>query len=317
MLLHCPLYLRGMMEITKGLEMAGHAGPVYQVAYGRSEGHVLTASGDQFIAEWDPQLGRASNFAVKMEQPCFSLAFIERLHVLIAGTGNGGIHVIDLNEKAEIHHLKVHEKGVFAFLDLPEHGLFISGGGEGSVCIWNPKTWKLLRQLPIASNKIRQFLVHEDRLYVASSDGGIYVLDLPWFNVLNVLQGHEGGTYSLCLHPSKPLLISGGKDAHLRFWHLETQKEVRSIPAHNFGIYAIQANPSGTLVATASRDKSIKLWFSDTFEPVGRIHRPLFAAHTHSVNGLLWLNDSDLLSVGDDRKLMIWRITSSTPATKP
>lgn len=305
-----------MLEITKGLEMSGHAGPVYQVAFGRSEGMVLTASGDQFIAEWNPQLGRASNFAVKLEQPCFSLAYLNRLNTLIAGTGNGGIHVIDLTKKAEIHHLKVHEKGVFAFLDLPEHGLFISGGGDGSICIWNPQSWKLLRQLPVGSNKIRQFLVHEDRLYAASSDGGIYVFDLPWFNLLSVLPGHEGGSYSLCLHPSKPLLISGGKDAHLRFWHFESLKEVRNIPAHNFGIYAIKANPSGRLVATASRDKSIKLWHSDTFEPGGRIHRPVFAGHTHSVNDLTWLNEEELLSVGDDRKLIVWRIGAFTDVSK-
>lgn len=296
-----------MVTVTRIHEMAKHAGPVYALAEGRTPGMLLSASSDRFIAEWNPQTGEASPFAIRLEEPCFALACFIDNSTIAAGTGSGNLHVIDLNQKAEVHNFKVHAKGIFAIVNT--HDLVVVAGGDGALSVWNPETWKLLRHIPLTDDKIRGLTVDGDRLYATSSGGAIIVMDLPWLNELYRFHAHEGGCYTTAIHPSKPLIVSGGKDGHLRFWHKDDNyRPVHAIPAHNFGIYAIAFSPDGSRALSASRDKTVKLWSTDEFKVLARIERPKLPGHTHSVNSVKWLDNERFVSAGDDRRILVWKI---------
>ena len=62
-------------------------------------------------------------------------------------------------------------------------------------------------------------------------------------------------------------------------------------------------------MATASRDKKIKIWNDDlTF--ISRIEEhPV--GHKNSVNTLCWLSDTELITTGDDRCIMLWHLSAS------
>ncbi len=296
-----------MVELTRIHEMSKHAGPVYALAEGRSPGMLLSASSDRFIAEWNPQTGDASPFAVKLEEPCFALLFRMDAQLIAAGTGSGNLHIIDLNQKAEIHNFKVHSKGIFAIVHT--HDLIIAAGGDGFISVWHPESWKLLRHFAVCDDKLRSLTVDGDRLYAATSGGEIIVFDLPWLNELHRFHAHEGGCFTTAIHPSKPLIVSGGKDGHLRFWHKdENYRPVHAIAAHNFGIYGIAFSPDASMALTASRDKTVKLWSTSDFSVLARIERPKLPGHTHSVNSVKWLDNERFVSAGDDRRILVWKI---------
>ena len=304
-------------EIKKTAEMAGHVGPIYDLCSGRDANHVLTASGDKFIAEWNLEDNVASPFSVKMEEAVFAIAFDEDKQRLFAGTSGGNIHIIDLVLKKEVRNLKVHSKGIFAIELISEQDLIVVAGGDGFLSIWEYETLELVRHIKVIDLKLRSIYVHEDRLYTCGMDGTLRSFDLPWLNELQVIDAHEGGCNVVVIHPFKPLLVSGGKDGHIRFWNLnEELKMVREIPAHNFGIYSITFNPttneSNSFAISASRDKTIKVWPSSTFDEPVRIERPHLPAHTHSVNRLFWINDKEFLSAGDDRKIMRWKLDAKS-----
>jgi WD40 repeat protein len=301
-----------MMTIQLKQAFTGHAGPIYQLCEGRMPGNVLTASGDRFIAEWNLTTGQPSTFSVKMEDPCFAVHFIREENLLLVGTAAGNLHVIDLSAKHEKHNFKVHNKGVFHIAKLPNDPLVVVAGGDGFLSVWNIHTWKLVRHFTLGDDKLRHLNVCNERLYVVTSGGETIVFDLPWLNEIIRFKSHEGGTYCSSIHPLKNVLTTGGKDGYIRFWDSTNQfKEVHAIPAHNFGIYRICYSPNGHLAASASRDKTIKFWRTSDFEVVGRIERPELPGHTHSVNDLLWLDDNNLLSTGDDRRILHWDIASS------
>lgn len=297
------------MKVTKVREFAGHSAPIYQVCEGREREKILTCSGDRFIAEWDLHTGAASSFSIKLEETCYSVYCDIKSQVLLAGTSSGHLHVIDLKKKSEIHNFKVHTLGIFDILYVAEHELLIVAGGDGVMSVWNPKSWKLLRQFQVTDAKLRSLSYANDRLLVTSSNGKFFIFDLPWLNELEAIEGHEGGCYSAVHHPTKKVIVTGGSDGHLRFWTTETPiRPVRAIPAHNFGIYGIEFSPNHQWAVTVSRDKTIKVWNASDFEVIARIERPKYPSHTHSINDVVWLNEMEFATVGDDRKIMVWRI---------
>lgn len=304
-----------MWKIEKVGQMRGHAGPVYALSGGQQPNTLLTASGDKFIAQWNAHSWVADPFSIKLEQAAFSLCLLKSEQQLAVGQAVGGIHIIDLAAKKEWKHLVLHEKGVFCFMEILEEQMILSGGGDGTLALWSLPDWKLLRSFQLAQGKIRCiYKLSRDQIAIGSADGMITILDLPMLNTLHSFHAHESGVNCLQLLDHKPVLVSGGKDGHLRLWNLaEHFKPLLAIPAHNYGIYSLALSADGKTLASASRDSSIKLWNTDTFDQPAKISRPKFDTHTHSVNSLFWDHASGVLySTGDDRRIIGWRISPAT-----
>ena len=286
---------------------SGHRGAVYALQGTRNPHLFLSASGDGRVVRWDirsPDNGEQVADALKA---IYALYHDQDRKLLFIGNAEGGLHVVDLAEGEEIRHLKTHRLGIFRILPLDKDRI-VCAGGDGTISVWKVPSMELLRHVPLADEKVRGLAVAPDGslLATASLDGRIRVLETHGFNEVHGFDAHERGAASVCWHPSKPVLISGGRDGHLRFWRSDADfKPLQAIPAHRANIYGIAFSPDGSLCATASRDKSVKLWDAATFDPVDRLELKQ-GGHTHSVNAVLWCADGTLLSAGDDRSVRAW-----------
>lgn len=294
------------MELIGTLK--GHISGIYKLVV---ENDLLySASGDGMLAAWDLKTFDPAPFSVKVGMPIYSVTILENL--MLIGQGQGGIHVIDRETKQEIRHLKYHEKGVFDILYNSESNHFYSTGGGGSLSVFDGDDFSLLIQIPLSDGKLRRLLLTEDKkhLIVSASDGSIHVLDTSYFNQLQSIHGHTGGTYALAWSSGGQQLITGGRDAHLRFWNFSPdalQQTVR-IPAHLYAIYDI-VNLSENSFATASRDRTVKIWNMNNLGYPLRLHSDRPTTHANSVNALCRTKDK-LFTAGDDKLIRIWNIDS-------
>ena len=309
------------------LILSGHKGPVYTLCKAPGSNAFYSGSGDGSLVRW--QIGSIDGEVVaRAEEAVFaSLVFADAL--LFIGTEAGAVHVIDLQSGREIHHFTVHRKGIFRFLDIGL-GRVACAAGDGSLSIWKVQQgtdrWhvELFRQIPLIEEKLRDLEISADRerLVIAGGDGHLRILETGQFNELVNIEAHTGaisprvanGASSVIFHPSKPVLISGGKDGHLRSWRTDRKLELlHEIPAHKGAIYQIAFVPTGALCATCSRDGTIKLWDAQTFDPLIRLDRAMHG-HTHSVNSILWM-DRFLVSASDDRSIRCWPIDAEAART--
>ena len=110
----------------------------------------------------------------------------------------------------------------------------------------------------------------------------------------------------------KNQLVSGGRDARLCFWDLESDPILlkREIPAHLFTInHAVFCpGPTGWLV-TASRDRTLKIWDPASGALLKVVDTLRNGGHIRSVNRLLTLPGGHLVSAGDDRQGIVWRVS--------
>lgn len=294
--------------LSKIKEITGHSGAVYTID---GVGHkVYTGSGDRFIARWDLETGQQDAFSIRAEQSVYSLRLVNDAGQLVFGTSSGSLHVIDLEAKAELKHFVQHQTAVFCIRENHFRKHVYSADADGNLAIWRSASWELLLLLPLQCGKIRDILVNEDGslVFLACQDGNIRVFETNGYNEILAFDAHKDGSNCLGLFPGKPeLLISGGKDAYLRVWKWQEEKMLLEIPAHNFGIYRIVFLQDGEYFATASRDKTIKLWDARTCNVIERIERRQ-GGHSHAVNDLYKLSETEFVSVGDDKRINYWTL---------
>lgn len=282
-----------------------HSAPVYCIARGKDEQHIFSASGDRFVVEWNIATFQQTGFTIRLEKPAYSVCYVQANAQLVIGDSDGGLHIVDTVARKELRYFTVHTKGVYDLVEDARQGLLYAAGGDGVLTVWNTSDWSLLRKIPLSDQKLRQLSLDRDghRLAVARKDGYISILETAFYNELERLPGHEGGSSAVAFHPTKNALFSGGRDAHLKIWMEE--KEWLSMPAHYFAIYGIAFDVEAGLFATCSRDKTWKLWSLKELTVLEKIEVK-GSGHTHSVNRILRQNGC-WITCGDDRSIRIWQ----------
>lgn len=292
------------MTVRKISENRDHNGPIYNACSVIGARLFLTGSADRFVARWHPETLSQDGFAVKANKAVYSVAQIDNL--VYVGDAEGGMHVCDSETAQELKYYTLHSKGLFDILADHQNKQVYTAGGEGSLGIWTGT--EFFRQIFLSDQKLRALVLSKDgrTLYVAGNAGIIHALETDMFNEIQTAET-KSEILSLALHPQKPVLLAGSKDAHLRFYKTENFELVREIPAHNFGVYDIAFSPDSSLCVSVSFDKTIKLWDATSFDVIRRIDHDA-GGHSSSVNTVLWTGNREFITVGDDRRIISWAI---------
>lgn len=298
------------INIKKITEFTGHTQPVYTLEAAPEPGCFFSAGGDKAVVRWDVNSPEWGIPIGQFKFTVYSLCCIPANHILIAGTSEGGIHIIDLLSNVEIKYFRIPDEGIFDIKYSYQHQLIVASTSKGRLIFIDYHSHTIIDEIWVSKEKIRNicFNAHRPYLYVACSDSHVYVVELTHKKTIHSFEAHQWATNALLYHASKDELITGSKDAHIRIWDIKKQFEmIKNIPAHNYAIYKIIYNEEANIFATASRDKTMKIW-DDEFNIVARIDQAKYEGHTNSVNSVLWLNKTNLLSTGDDRRIILWEV---------
>ncbi|QCR24584.1 WD40 repeat domain-containing protein [Pontibacter sp. SGAir0037] len=304
--------MASQVKVQKVATLTGHRDCVYTLERAGETHLFFSAGGDGLVAQWDLNDPENGELIANAEKSVYALRYLPERHLLLIGQNTEGLQVIDLQDKKILKSVALPKVPIFDIVASAVTGKLYVALGNGGICVLNLETFALETIIRKSDQSARCLAInqHTQELAAGYSDNTVRIFDLATMQQKYELKQHTNSVFAMAYSPEGDLLLTGGRDAHLRVWEAKQEyKERGYLIAHMYTINHIAYSPDGRYFATCSMDKSIKIWNAQTFKLLKVIDKVRNASHGTSVNKLFWTaHQNQLVSCSDDRTISVWDI---------
>ncbi|EMD36360.1 hypothetical protein CERSUDRAFT_155994 [Gelatoporia subvermispora B] len=260
------------------LQMSGHAGDVFSVAFSPDGTRVVSGSRDKSVRIWDARTGDLLMDPLEGHRNTVnSVAFSPDGAVVVSGSLDKTIRLWNARTGEQIMDpLVSHSDGVLCVAFSPDGAQIISGSKDHTLRLWDAKTGHPL---------------------------------------LHAFEGHTGDVNTVMFSPDGRQVVSGSDDATIRLWDVTTGEEVMEpLSGHTDWVRSVAFSLDGTQIVSGSADATIRLWDARTGAP---IIDPL-VGHTDLVLSVAFSPDgARIVSGSADKTVRLWDAATGRPAMQP
>ncbi|KAH7442749.1 hypothetical protein KP509_03G102300 [Ceratopteris richardii] len=143
---------------------------------------------------------------------------------------------------------------------------------------------------------------------VGSQDGKLYIYSVKGDTLLQeaVVEGHRGPVTTVRYSPNGSMFASGDSNREAFVWDgVSHEVKMKNMVYHTAKITCLAWSPDNLKVATGSVDTNIFVY---------NLEKPVSAkimikgAHLGGVNGVIFKDESTLISAGDDACVRVWKL---------
>lgn len=217
--------------------------PIYSIVFSPDEKFLVVGGTEGTVQIWNSQSGDLANTLIGHRNlqgylgVVHSVAFSEDGQIIISGGSDGTVHLWQTPSGRLLQRLTVDTRNSIQSVAFrPDSALLAVGGDEDTIRLWSIDRGTVTETLQrwrgggwsIAFSPDGQLLASGGG--VALIDGSptrIYDTHIDIWNMSNgqlitKLKGHTKNVSSIAFSPDGDVLVSGGLDATLRVWQLET-----------------------------------------------------------------------------------------------
>jgi WD40 repeat protein len=149
-----------------------------------------------------------------------------------------------------------------AFSPDPEGKLFVTGGHDKMVRLWNTGTGEMVGNPWPHPGRVTAVAFRPDGKVVASGcgDGSVWLWDPATGQPLGEPMRHKDTVTSLAFSRDGEVLLTGSRDRTGRLWDVVTRKPIGQPLEHGGEVSAVAFCPDGETVVTAGEGRAPRLW---------------------------------------------------------
>ena len=217
--------------------------------------------------------------------------------------------------------------------------LFVSGGDDYKIKVWNHKLRRCLFTLVGHLDYIRMVQFHQESPWIvsASDDQTIRIWNWQSRTCLSVLTGHNHYVMCASFHPKEDLVVSASLDQTVRVWDISGLKKKSVSPnddglklpqvhselfgggdaivkyvleGHDRGVNWASFHPSLPLIVSGADDRQVKLWrMNDT----KAWEVDTLRGHSNNVSCVMFHAKQDvIISNSEDKSIRVWDMSKRT-----
>ncbi len=239
-----------------------HAGPVWGLAFAPDGRSVFTGGADARAAQWDAGSGRnLRNFGGYNEEALYVAASSDG-RLLFTGSGQHDevIKVFDIASGKALPDITGHSGAVQCLGFTSDGRLFVSGGNDGTLRVFDSANRKQLRSMTLG-HSVFHLAISPDGDTVAAVDtsGSLTFWNLNTGAAGSAIPAHNGVIFAVSYAPNGKWLATAGADKAIRLWDAETATELITLSPMADQVWGLSFSPDGSALAAATRDGTVRL----------------------------------------------------------
>ncbi len=203
-------------------ELTGHTSYVTALTVAPNSEYFISASADKTIRKWDLR-SFVGDVIIESESKINAINISPDSKNIVVGTQDGIVSVYSLNDLSNPMVLPFDNKNSVSALEYNKDGTWlVTGDSQGSIRIWDAKTYKEIETLPGHRARIYDLEFNPDNNLLASSslDGTVKLWDCTNLNNQPIeLKDHESWVLSIAFSPDgKNLVTTSNKKDRILIW---------------------------------------------------------------------------------------------------
>lgn len=297
------------VKVQLRASLKGHSNPIYAICSDPNGKNFYTAGNDKGIVVWDLEKLAFKKVLCPISHSVYALVCDPFSPYVYAGDSKGNLI------KA---HTETGKNEIFNFSNSPIFDLKVGDFGDlwvlyqnGTLMRFETSKNEIVVSKNITDSKIRSFSLSSDykQIIVGDYDGRIFHFDAKTLEEFQRFHKEGDSILSVSFDSDDQHVWMGTRNAELIKIRVKDLKIMHSWVPHMYAVYDIKVHPSLPYFATASRDKDIKIWDLHSYMLKRSISQNKdLPAHRLSVNQMIWMNDETLISISDDRMVLVWDV---------
>ncbi len=177
----------------------------------------------------------------------------------------------------------------------------ILGLPANDIILYDLKNKKKIYQIHISRSPFSDFAVNEDRLAVACESGIVYLVYIPQGKIeKEIPEMNLDKTFKIDFKGD--YIFTGGRDKRATLFNLKTKE--KHIFKTKFFVYSVGLSPSLKYGAYGINEQSDIA----VFDILLKTTRYILKGHSYALNNILFINDFELITTDESRKILYWRL---------
>jgi WD40 repeat protein len=285
------------------LQLAGHLGPVRDVALLAESKGVLSAGEDGTIRQWRMPVAPRPHAGHSM--PVGVLAASQDGMLLLTGSADKSVRLWNRTDGAAAGTMADHQEAISAITLNVKKDMVVSGDRSGIVYIWPQAEGVAAERLLGHTSPVigLGFASQETTLLSASEDGAIRYWKLPLVPVRELVQ-QDPVVNALLLGNDSMTAIIGAGDAGARLVNARTGDAIRLLEGQDGAVTSVTLSASQDLAAAGTANGSVQLWNSEDGSAVATLR-----GHVGPITGVrLGKEPGQVFTAGDDGTIRLWQV---------